>query len=146
MAKAARFGLRLRCAAARNGSGGRGSEIGSSTRQPLIASRNKAASSTLRAIGPSTERSLKRCSPGPLATRPGLGRKPTTEQKLAGVRKLPPRSEPLASATMPVASAAAEPPDEPAALSAGFHGLRVSPNTSLKVLAPAPNSGVLVID
>jgi hypothetical protein len=64
---------------------------------------------------------------------------------LAGVRREPPRSEPLASATMPVARAAAEPPEEPPALSAGFQGLRVSPNTGLKVLAPAPNSGVLVM-
>ena len=43
---------------------------------------------------------------------------------------------------MPVASATAEPPDEPPQVSAVFHGLRVLPNTSLKVLAPAPNSGV----
>ena len=46
---------------------------------------------------------------------------------------------------MPVASATAAPPDEPPQVSAGFHGLRVTPNTSLKVLAPAPNSGVLVL-
>ena len=95
-----------------------------------------------RAIGPATDRVLKGSSLGPWATRPGLGRRPTTELKLAGVRRLPPRSEPVASQTCPAASAAAEPPDEPATDFAVFHGLRVLPNTSLKVLAPAPNSGV----
>lgn len=43
---------------------------------------------------------------------------------------------------MPVASATAAPPEDPAAERARFHGLRVAPNTSLNVLAPAPNSGV----
>ena len=43
---------------------------------------------------------------------------------------------------MPVASATADPPEEPPQVSAVSHGLRVAPNTSLKVLAPAPNSGV----
>src|SRR6185437_2011335 len=49
-----------------------------------------------------------------------------------------------ASGAMPVATATAEPPDEPAGLSAGFHGLRVGPNSVLLVLAPQANSGVLV--
>jgi hypothetical protein len=52
---------------------------------------------------------------------------------------------PWASGTIPVATATAEPPDEPAGLSARFHGLRVAPNTALTVLAPVANSGVLVL-
>ena len=82
---------------------------------------------------------------GVCATRPMLGRKPTMPLKLAGLRKLPPMSEPCASHAMPVASATAAPPEEPAAERDVFHGLRVLPNTSLKVLAPAPNSGVFDI-
>ena len=74
--------------------------------------------------------------------RPGVGRRPTTLLKAAGVRKLPPRSEPSASQTWPVASATAAPPEEPAAESRVSQGLRVMPNTGLKVLAPTPNSGV----
>ena len=74
-----------------------------------------------------------------------LGRKPTMPLKLAGLRKLPPISEPCASQAMPVASATAAPPDEPAAERDVFQGLRVAPNTSLNVLAPAPNSGVFDI-
>jgi hypothetical protein len=46
---------------------------------------------------------------------------------------------------MPVASATAAPPLEPPQVSAVFHGLRVAPKTALKVLPPAPNSGVLVL-
>jgi len=79
---------------------------------------------------------------GSRPTRPGDGLKPTIEQKLAGFRKLPPRSLPWAIHAMPVASATADPPDEPAADREVFQGLRVRPKTSLKVLAPAPNSGV----
>jgi len=68
---------------------------------------------------------------------------PTTPQKLAGLRSEPPMSVPCATHAVPVATATAAPPEEPAAERAVFHGLRVAPNTSLKVLAPAPNSGVL---
>ena len=96
-----------------------------------------------RAIGPSRNRSQKASPTGPRATRPGLGRMPVTEQKLAGVRRLPPRSDPCASQTMPVASATAAPPEDPPQVRSVFHGFRVRPNTGLKVCAPAPNSGVL---
>ncbi len=75
---------------------------------------------------------------------PGVVRKPTTPQKAAGVLSEPPRSEPWAMGPMPVASATAPPPLDPPHVSAGFQGLRVAPNTALKVLPPAPNSGVLV--
>jgi hypothetical protein len=143
--KATRRGAMRAAAASRKESSGASSESGSSTCQPTIASSIRATSSTLRAIGPLTESVSNLTSPGPAATRPGLGRKPTTEQKLAGVRREPPRSEPVASHTSPVASAAAEPPEEPPALRLVFQGLSVSPKTSLKVLAPAPNSGVLLM-
>ena len=74
-----------------------------------------------------------------------LGRSPTTPLKLAGLRREPPISEPCASHAIPVASATAAPPDEPAAERDVFHGLRVAPKTSLNVFAPAPNSGVFDI-
>ena len=51
-------------------------------------------------------------------------------------------SVPVASHTWPTASATAEPPEEPPGVSAVFHGLWVWPKTSLKVWAPAANSGV----
>src|SRR5258708_40156735 len=108
-----------------------------------MASSNKATSSTLRAIGPWTPRLRSTAATGVCATRPMLGRRPTMPQKLAGLRSEPPMSEPWASQAVPVASATAAPPEEPAADRDVSHGLRVVPNTSLKVLAPAPHSGGL---
>ena len=91
-----------------------------------MASSISAASATLRAMGPLTERVSKGKSEGPLATRPGLGRRPTTPQKLAGVRSEPPRSEPVASQAWPAASAAAEPPEEPPEVRSVRQGVRVA--------------------
>ena len=62
-----------------------------------MASSAKARSPTLRAIGPSTDKVAKGLSLGPAAILPGLGLIPTTEQKLAGILRLPPRSLPVPS-------------------------------------------------
>ena len=61
---------------------------------------------------------------------------------MPGRRSEPPWSEPCASQTSPVATDTEPPPVEPPQVSEVFQGLRVRPNTSLKVLPPAPNSGV----
>jgi len=58
-----------------------------------------------------------------------LGRMPTTPQKLAGLRSELPMSVPWASHAVPVASATAAPPEEPAADRNRSHGLSVAPNT-----------------
>ena len=78
-------------------------ESGSSGLAPLMASSMRAQSRALRAMGPSTISPSKGRCLGPWATRPGLGRMPKTLQKLAGMRRLPPKSEPVASQTWPVA-------------------------------------------
>ena len=57
------------------------------------------------------------------------------------MRRLPPRSEPVASHTWRVASATAEPPDEPPQVRLVSHGFGVRPNTSLKVLRAGPELG-----
>ena len=75
-------------------------------------------------------------------TRPAVGRRPTSEQKLEGSRMLPPKSLPVPSHTWPAASAAAVPPEEPPGVKRVFHGLRVTPNTALSVWPPAANSGM----
>ena len=54
-------------------------------------------------------------------------------------------SEPVQTGSMSVASAAAEPPDEPPGLSMGLNGLPVAPHTGLRLFEPAPNSGTLVL-
>src|ERR1700722_10807608 len=127
----------------KNDTGSAGKDSGSARCSPLMASSNSARSSMLRAIGPCTVRLRSILAIGVRATRPTLGRIPTTPQKLAGLRSEPPMSEPCASHAVPVARAAAAPPDEPAADRDRSQGFSVEPKTSLKVLAPAPNSGVL---
>ena len=75
-------------------------------------------------------------------TLPYGGLKPTTPQNDAGMRIEPPMSEPVARVAMPAARAAAEPPDEPPGLKAGFQGLRVTPQSRDSVIAAQQNSGV----
>ena len=99
-------------------------------------------SSVFLAIGPETDIESKGELPGPVGTVPGDGLNPTTEQKLPGILKLPPVSLPEASHTSPLTKDEAAPPDEPPTVFLVFHGLNEAPNTSLKVFAPAPNSGV----
>jgi hypothetical protein len=66
-------------------------------------------------------------------------------QKLAGFRRLPPRSLPSANGSIPAATAAAAPPLDPPAVRERSYGFRVTPKTGLNVWEPAPNSGVFVL-
>src|SRR5258708_35921293 len=95
-------------------------------------------------MGPLTLHGSHASGAGWTGTRPGEVRKPTTPQNAAGRRSEPPRSAPWASGPRPWASATAPPPVEPPGVSPGFHGLRVTPKTSLQVVAPAPDSGAYV--
>src|ERR1700675_412218 len=124
---------------------GGATEIGDARLKPAIASNISAASSAVRARGPCTWPGSQASGIGQFGVSPGVGRIPTMPQNEAGIRIEQPKSVPCASGTIPVATATADPPEEPAGLNAGFQGLRVTPNTSLKVLAPAPNSGVFVL-
>src|SRR5437870_1788154 len=58
---------------------------------------------------------------------PQLGLNPTQPHSAAGIRTLPAVSVPSASGTMPAATAAAEPPDEPPDVSSGFQGFCTGP-------------------
>lgn len=89
---------------ARKDCAGAGRDSGSPGWSPLIASNISATSSTLRAIGPCIPRLRSILNFGVRATRPKLGRRPTTPQKLAGFRSEPPISEPCASQAIPPAS------------------------------------------
>src|SRR5712664_4645278 len=124
---------------------GGATEIGDARLKPAIASNISAASSAVRARGPCTWPGSQASGIGQFGVSPGVGLMPTMPQNDAGIRIEQPKSVPCAKGTIPVATATADPPDEPEGLSAGFQGLRVTPNTSLKVLAPAANSGVLVL-
>ena len=50
-----------------------------------------------------------------------------------------------AMGTMPEATAAADPPEEPPAMWPGFQGLRQGPRRALSVVPVMPYSGVLVL-
>ena len=140
--QAMRFGTTGPSASSRNERAGPGWEKGSRRSAPSMASRKRPRSPTLRAIGPCWPSTSNSLAEGPEGTRAAEGRRPTQPQKLAGLRNDPPMSEPWASQAVPETSAAPDPPDEPATERDVFQGLRVRPKTSLKVLAPAPNSGV----
>ena len=88
-------------------------------------SRSSAASATFLAIGPATPSPARVAKPGPAGTRPRDGLTPTRPHAAAGMRTEPPPSEPGANGSIPDATAAAAPPLEPPAPSAGFHGFRV---------------------
>src|ERR1700726_2052268 len=124
---------------------GGATEIGDARLKPAIASSISAASSTVRARGPCTWPGSQASGIGQFGVSPGVGRIPTMPQNAAGIRIEQPKSVPCAIGTMPVATATAEPPEDPAGLNAGFHGLRDGPNSALLVLAPQANSGVLVL-
>src|SRR5450631_3666314 len=79
-----------------------------------------------------------------MLTRPRVGFKPTRPQAAAGSRIDPPPSLPCAIATIPEATAAHDPPLDPAGVLFVSHGLRVGPHASGSVVATAPNSGELV--
>ena len=82
---------------------------------------------------------------GPSGTRARVGFSPNSPQHELGIRIDPPPSLPCAAGTMPAATAAAAPPDEPPAVRSRSHGLRVLPLCVVSVEAARPISGVIVL-
>ena len=111
----------------------------------LITSSTPAASRTVRVTTPSIVPPAQ-LSPtiGPWLTRPRVGLSPTIPHSLAGIRIEPPPSLACATATMPLATAAADPPDEPPVLRPGSQGLRAGGNDRASVVTVVPISGTLV--
>src|SRR6202049_5037025 len=105
--------------------------------KPVIESSISAASSAVRANGPWTWPGSHASGIGQFGVNPGVGLMPTMPQNEAGIRIEQPKSVPCAHGAIPVATPTADPPEEPAGLNAGFQGFRVTPNTSLNVLATA---------
>ena len=81
---------------------------------------------------------------GPLETRPRLGFNPYSPQQLAGIRMEPPPSLPWAIGTMPDATAAAEPPEDPPLECSLSQGFGVGPKARGSVVMAVPSSGVFV--
>src|SRR4051794_41974707 len=65
---------------------------------------------------------------GPWLTLARVGFRPTSPHSLAGIRIDPPPSLAWATGTIPLATAAAEPPDDPPVEWPVFHGLRAGGN------------------
>ena len=64
---------------------------------------------------------------GPAGTRPRPAFSPNSPQQAAGMRMEPPPSLAAAHGTIPAATAAADPPDEPPGVRSRSHGLRAGP-------------------
>src|ERR1700737_2391822 len=86
-----------------------------------------AASVTLRVRGPQRSSDSTSGMIPRIETRPYVGFSPTTLQYDAGVRMEPPVSVPSAPKQRSVATAAADPPDDPPGLRSSAHGLRTAP-------------------
>src|SRR5947207_2774041 len=110
---------------------------------PLCASvidKNNALSRTERVMQWSLIRAVKSGPPGLADTvRPRLGLKPNKPQTEAGMRIEPPASLAWASGTMPAATAAAAPPEEPAAERERSQGLCVTPSCNVSGLPSIAN-------
>ncbi len=95
------------------------------------------------ASGPFSARPNQSPSPIPAGTTPWPGLTVTRPQLAAGMRSEPIPSLPSASGTIPAATAAALPPEEPPAERAGSHGLRAVPCTP-SVVPNTHSSGTFV--
>src|SRR5690606_19205373 len=112
---------------------------------PTRQSSAAALSRTVREITPSTAAPWN-CSDtsGPEGTSPRPGLRPNRPHQEAGIRIEPPPSLAAATGTIPAATAAAEPPEEPPGERLRSHGLWVGPKASGSVTGLIPNSGELV--
>ena len=103
---ASRFGVSVPCKAAPKDGPTVSKDRGSSICCPTPASSIKAKSSTLRVIGPSTQRVSNAGSRVLLGARQEIGRNPIIPLNVAGVRRMLPSSLLVASQTNPLASPA----------------------------------------
>src|SRR5947209_12628268 len=99
-------------------------QIQSCDEGPAIASSKAAASRTVRAIGPCTDRPLISLDVGAAETRPRLVLMPNRPLTLDGMRIDPPPSLPGAAGPKPLATAVPAPPLEPPAERCRSHGVR----------------------
>ena len=71
--------------------------------------------------------------------------RPTIPHSAAGWRIEPPVSVPIDHGTVPAATAAAEPPDDPPGTRVRSHGFSVGPKAEFSVDEPMANSSWLVL-
>ena len=80
-----------------------------------------------------------------LETVPYVGFKPVKPQKAAGCLIDPPVSEPEETVTIPDATAAAEPPEEPPGTLEKSHGFLTLPKKLVSLVEPIANSSIFVL-
>src|ERR1043166_1262341 len=103
------------------------------------------ASSTERVIGPSLSRDQQSVIAPVRATRPKVGRRPVTPQRIAGLTIEPPVSLPTEKATRAAAVAAPGPALDPDAPSSRSHGFIVWPPNQMSFKASAPSESFATI-
>src|SRR5215213_9009754 len=119
-------------------------ELRSRSSRPEVAVSMRAASATVRVIGPKWARSIRPLA-GYWAINRHDGLSPNSPVKPHGIRIDPAPSVPCARGPSPAATAADAPPDEPPGVRLSCHGLCVVPVTRFVVSPFHPNSGVLVL-
>ena len=128
-----------------------GSRAAAATKLPsaagvvAVASRNTAASSTVRAIGPLTDKPFHAPSCGAIGTRSRCGLMPNSPHHADGMRIDPMPSDPKAIGAIPAATAAALPPLLPPGVRSVSHGFRVAPNSRVSVNDHTIISGTVVL-
>src|SRR5437763_15461461 len=103
-----------------------------------MAAKTRAQSSTLRASGPILSMLQASAMQPCRLTRPNVGRRPVTPQRVHGDRMLPWVSLPRANGTRPAATDEALPADEPLEPCFTFHGLRGLPPNHSSLRASEP--------
>src|SRR6201996_888938 len=98
-----------------------------------------AQSSTARQMGPSLSIVQLSAIAPVRGTKPKVGRRPVSPQRVEGDEIEPSVSEPMEKATHPAAVVDADPAEEPLDPCFGFHGLRVRPPNHLSPIASAPS-------
>src|SRR6266566_6859933 len=111
---------------------------------PEIARRTSIASSTERVIGPSLSSDQQSVIAPVRGTRPNVGRRPVTPQRIAGLTMLPPVSLPIENPTSPAAVAAPGPALDPDAPSSSSHGFIVWPPNQMSLSASAPKLSLAI--
>ena len=114
----------------RSGRAASGSHASSHPRVAASTSRRSAASRTVRASGPGASWLALMGTMPRVGTAPTVGLIPTTPLRAAGQVMEPFVSVPTASGTIPAATAAPEPDDDPPALRSSAQGLPVRPPTA----------------
>src|SRR3989338_5067125 len=124
---------------------GKSTEVESSGSFPAIVWKRISASETVLAKGPIWSNDDAMATRPEREMAPYVGFMPTSPQKLAGWRTEPAVSEPKAPNALPMASAAAEPPEEPPGTRVSSYGFLVTPYAECSVEAPIANSSILVL-